>query len=70
MVNRESSLGLTLEIRRLKNRPNRIRHRLGKRPAHCDWLISFPIDELQWPTIDERRSLAVDLGMLAHKELD
>ena len=70
MVNRESSLRLTLEIRRLEDRPKRIRNRLRELPTNSDRLIAFPVDELHRSAIDEGRTLAVDLGMLAHKELD
>ena len=70
MVNRGSSMGLALEIRRLENRPERIRNGPRELPANGDGLIAFPIDELQWPAVDERRAHAVDLGMLAHEELD
>ena len=69
MVNRESSLGLALEIRRLEDRPERIRNGLRELPANGDWLIAFPVDELKWPAVEEWRTHAVDLGVLTHKEL-
>ena len=70
MVNRESSPGLILGIRWLEDRPKRIRNRLRELPANGDRLIAFPIDELHRAATDEGRSLAVDLGMLAHEKLD
>ncbi len=55
---------------RLEDRPKRIRNRLRELPANGDRLIAFPVDELHRAAIDEGRALAVDLGMLAHEELD
>ena len=70
MVNRESSPGLILGIRWLEDRPKRIRNRLRELPTNSDRLIAFPVDELHRAAVDEGRALAVDLGVLANKDLD
>ena len=70
MVNRESSPGLILGIRWLEDRPKRIRNRLRELPENGDRLIAFPVDELHRAAVEERRSLAINLRVLAHEELE